>query len=151
MWTRWTDLDGALSMMDELRRRMDRWQEVVDGRGDAGMLPEAWQGSWPRMEVKAAGSDIVVRAEVPGLTEKEIQVSVNQDVLTLSGERRAPVPQGYSALRRERPDVRFTRSVSLSCKCNLEKATATVKDGVLTVVLPKAPEAQPRQIAVKAS
>jgi HSP20 family protein len=146
------DLDGALSAMDELRRRVDRWQEVLDERRtESGVLPEAWQGSWPRMEVKSSGTDVVLRAEVPGLTEKEIQVSVNQDVLTVSGERRAPVPEGYEPLRRERPDVRFTRSVALNCKCDMEKAKATVKDGILSVVLPKAPEAQPRQISVKAS
>jgi hypothetical protein len=60
-------------------------------------------------------------------------------------------PEGYSAHRQERPAVRFSRSFALPCRVNPEKATAAVKNGILTVTLEKAADAMPRQIAVKAS
>ena len=85
------------------------------------------------------------------MTEKDIQLSIHQDVLTLSGERKQEVPQGYFVHRQERAPLKFARSFTLPCKVDPEKSTATLKDGVLTITLPKAPEAQPRQISVKVS
>ncbi|MCK6588252.1 MAG: Hsp20/alpha crystallin family protein, partial [Polyangiaceae bacterium] len=72
------------------------------------------------------------------------------DVLTLKGERKSDAPQGYTAHRRERAPIQFARSFSLPCRVDLEKTSAVVKDGLLTVTMAKAPEAQPRQIQVQA-
>ena len=82
------------------------------------------------------------------MTEKELQISLNQDVLTLSGERKPDAVEGYTVHRKERPSVRFSRSFSLPCKVDPEKTSAVLKNGVLTLALNKAAEAQPRQIAV---
>ena len=60
------------------------------------------------------------------------------------------MPSGYTAHRRERAPVQFARSFALPCKVDIEKTAAVIKDGVLTVTMAKAPEAQPRQIQVQA-
>jgi HSP20 family protein len=144
----WGDLDSTFTLMDEFRRRMDRlFDDFEDGRG----LPllDVTRAAWPRTWLADTGSALVLRAEVPGLSDKDIQLSVNQDVLSLSGERKTPAPEGYTTHRQERPAARFSRNVALPARVDLERCTAMVKDGVLTVTLPKASESQPRQISVK--
>jgi HSP20 family protein len=69
----------------------------------------------------------------------------------MSGERKPDESQGYYVHRQERVPVKFSRSFSLPCKVDPEKSTATLKNGVLTITLPKATSAQPRQITVKAA
>jgi len=98
-----------------------------------------------------AGANLVVTADVPGLGDKDLEVTFHDNVLTVSGERKAPAPEGYAVHRRERPELQFARSVALPVKIDVEKTSATVKDGVLTITLAKAPEVRPRQIAVRAS
>jgi len=150
MLTRWTDFDRSFSLMDEFQRRMNRlFSELETGPGEDS---PSWysSGAWPPANLYDSGKELVVRAEVPGLSEKEIQITGNHDMLTITGERKVEVPEGYSAHRQERSHYRFSRSFSFPCKVDLERTTATVKNGVLTVSLPKAPESQPRQITVKA-
>jgi HSP20 family protein len=148
MWlTGWTNFDRELAALDELRRRMDRLfqgYEPTDGR--AGFVNQAW----PRTNLHDNGTELTLVAEVPGMGQKDLQLSLTQDVLTLSGERKTDAPEGYSVHRKERAHVKFARSFALPCKVELEKTTATVKNGLLTVTLPKTAEAQPRQITVKA-
>jgi HSP20 family protein len=97
------------------------------------------------------GSNFVLRADVPGLTESDIQISVAGNTVTLKGERKLEVPEGHSVHRRERSAVRFAKSFELPARVDADKVTATLKLGVLTLTLPKAAEAQPRQISVKAA
>ena len=85
------------------------------------------------------------------MSEADIELTLDAEVLSISGERKAVAPEGYSVHRRERPHVKFARSVTLPCKVDVEKTKASVKDGVLTITLAKAPEATPRRIAVQAS
>jgi len=133
--------------MAELRRHMDRLFEEYDGRGNEEDY--AARSVWPRINVFDAGANLVIRAEVPGLSEKDMQITVNQDVLTVTGERKADKPEAYSVHRQERAPFKFSRSFTLPTKVDSEKTSATVKDGILTITLPKTPEAQPRQIAIR--
>ena len=149
MLTRWSDIDRTFTMMDEVRRRMDRLWDEYDAEPSARAVEEyAGRTTWPRVDLFDTGAALVVHAEVPGLSEKEIQLTINQEVVTLKGERKAEAPEGYSVHRQERPGLRFSRSFTLPTKIDSEKTTAVLKNGVLTLTLPKAPEAQPRQIAV---
>jgi HSP20 family protein len=148
----WNDLDDMVSAMDQLRTYMDRvFEDTSGGRafGERGL--STFGGTWPRANLCDGGSTLTVTAEVPGLSEKDIKLDLNQDVLTLSGERKAGVPEGYLTHRKERPEVQFSRSFALPCAVNPDRASATVKDGILTVTLEKAHEAMPRLITVKAS
>ncbi|HKA90915.1 MAG TPA: Hsp20/alpha crystallin family protein [Haliangiales bacterium] len=148
MWT-WDEIDRTFSALDDFRRRLDGWFQNAEGvRG-------AWSGwarqTWPRTNFYDNGAELVLQAEVPGLSEKDIQLTVTQDALTLAGERKLDAPEGYAVHRQERGAWKFARSFTLPVKIDPGKTTAVVKDGVLTVTLAKAPEAQPRRIAVKAS
>lgn len=97
------------------------------------------------------GSNFVLRADVPGLTEKDFEISVAGNTVTLKGERKVDVPEGHSVHRRERRAVRFAKSFELPTRVDADKVTATLKHGVLTLTLPKVAEAQPRQISVTAA
>jgi HSP20 family protein len=163
MMTRFGDVDRTFAVMDELRKHMDRVFDEYDARGSApaarGSFFEpfeaAWSSrvvaTWPRLSVYDTGASLVLLAEVPGMKESELKIELNQDVLTLSGERKTEVPEGYALHRRERAPVKFARSLGLPCKVDAEKASAVLKDGLLTLTLPKVPEAQPRKIGVKAA
>jgi HSP20 family protein len=155
MLSRFSDFENAFALMDELQRRMDRIWEDVDPSW------RSWQpasptsrslsaSAFPRINLFDAGSNLVLKADVPGLSEKDVQVTLSDGGISLSGERKVVAPEGYSAHRQERSQVRFSRSMTLPCKVNPEQTTASVKDGVLTITLAKAAEAQPRQISVRA-
>lgn len=153
MLSRFGDFENTLALMEELRRRMDRvWEDVDPSWAWQPALPRSRSLSasvFPQINLFDAGSNLVLKADVPGLSEKDVQVSLNESGISVSGERRVVAPEGYAAHRQERSQVKFSRSLALPCKVDPEQATATVKNGVLTVTLAKAPEAQPRQITVR--
>jgi HSP20 family protein len=150
MLTQFGDFERPFTLFDELRRRMDRvWTDFDAPAFD--WEPRAFaRATWPHVNVFDAGASLVVTADVPGMTEKDLTVSLDNGTLSLRGERKVDAPEGYSAHRQERGAWKFSRSLTLPSKVDPEKTTATVKEGVLTVTLAKAPEAQPRQIAVRA-
>ena len=151
MLTRWSEFDRSFGLLDEFQRRMNRLFSGLSGYSPEQGYGQSWYGAtWPPVNLYDNGKELMVRAEVPGLSEKDIQITGNQDTLTISGGRKVDVPEGYSVHRQEREAVSFSRSFSVPCKVDLERASASVKDGVLSITLPKAPEAQPRQITVKA-
>jgi HSP20 family protein len=142
-WTDWRDIDRTFAMMDELRSRMERLYGDYDE-------PRA-AASYPRLNLFDTGPALTLKVEAPGLTESDIQLSINQDVLTLSGERKNDGPEGYSVHRKERGAIKFSRSFTLPCRINGDNTSASLKNGVLTVTLIKAADAQPKKIAVQAS
>jgi HSP20 family protein len=147
MLTFYNDWDRSLA---ELRRQMSQLLDDFDS--DLPSMSLFGSGkTWPRMNLADAGDKLLVTAEVPGLSEKDVSVAIEQDVLTLAGERSVQAPEGYSIHRQERGDFKFARSISMPCKVEAEKATASVRDGVLTIALPKVPEAQPKRIEVRSS
>jgi len=148
MLTRFDDFDRTFATMDQMRRRLDRLFDELEPMPSRGRDAERmWSGRFPRLAFADTGSSLVLEADLPGLGEKDVQLSIHQDVLTIGGERRQEAPPGVPH-RQERRPVRFSRSFTLPCKVDPEKSTATLKNGVLTVTLAKATEAQPRQIAV---
>lgn len=148
MLTRWTDLDRTFSVFNELHRRMNRLfddYEPTERRGRPAVAR-----SWPPVNLYDAGDELLIRAQVPGLSEKDITLNLDQEVLTISGERKSESPEGYSVHRQERGSFKFSRSFTFPCKIDPELTSATVKDGLLTIKLGKAAEAKPRKITVKA-
>jgi HSP20 family protein len=140
----WTALERPFVLLDELRRQMDRvWTEV---EADRAGLPAGRFAS----ELVDEGASLKLTAILPGLTEKDVQLDANQENLTLRAERQTAVPEGYTVHRRERASARLARSYALPCAVDVEKIDAKLANGVLTVTLPKVPEAQPRTIAVQA-
>lgn len=143
-----TDLDRTFRLMDQLRRRMDRVLDDFDQNAESVGLRVA-AGNFPRTNLIDTGSALVLEADLPGLSDKDVSVTLNQDVLTVSGERKTEVPEGYGVHRRERLPLRFSRSYALPSKIDPEKTQAVMKDGVLTITLEKAPELRPREISVR--
>jgi len=140
----WSDLERTFSTVDELRRRM----EHMLGNVDAAALNS--DTNWPRTSVYDAGDALVLVADLPGIKESELELTLKQDELTLAGERKVAVPQGHTVHRQERRGTRFSRTFTLPTKVDADTLNAELKDGVLTVRLPKVPEVQPRKITVKA-
>lgn len=140
----WGDLtlDRTFAWMDELRRRMDTW---------AGDFDTAQTFTGARMTIRDEGKELTLIAEVPGVGQENLKVSLHNDTLTISGERADDLPQGYKVSRRERSPIRFSRTFTLPVKVDPDKTRAELKNGVLKLTLEKAAEAQPRQISVKAA
>ncbi len=151
MLSRFSDLENTFALMDELRRRMDQvWDDSDPSWQAVTSSPRSISARVPRINVYDGGANLVLKADVPGLSEKDVQVTLNEGGLSISGERKVTSPEGYSAHRQERGHVKFSRSLQLPCKVNPDQTTAAVKNGVLTITFAKATEAQPRQITVRA-
>ena len=152
MFTRWSDFDQTMAFMDEFRRRIDRVFNEYQTGTDEGVFGNRMLGSgtWPRANVFDTGGTFLVTAEVPGLADKDINLTLTNDTLTIAGERPVDVPKGYSVHRQERTPVKFSRSIYFPNRVDAEKTRATVKNGLLTVELNKIEEEKPRMITVKA-
>ena len=148
MWTGFNDIDRMLNAMDLLRSRMNRmYSEHGSPYGEA----TGWRlvGGYPRTNLYDNGDSFQMIAEVPGLTKDDLEVKIQGNYLELSGTRRADVPEGYKAHRVERDASTFTRSFTLPADVDSEKIEAVLKEGLLTLVLPKAEAAKPKQVCIK--
>lgn len=103
----------------------------------------------PRFVSEEHDEGFVLRADLPGVSEKDLEITVHQGTLTISGQRRIELPEGYQARHRERSAMRFARTLRLSDEMDAERIEARMQHGVLTLSIPKRPEVQPRQIPVK--
>ena len=117
-----------------------------------GLWRESSAGVFPLMNVTEDKEKYYIRAELPGVKADELDISVTGDTLSISGERKLPVEDEKARYhRREREAGRFSRILSLPAQVDTGKVEASCTDGVLTVILPRAEEAKPKQIAVKKS
>ena len=130
-----------------LHREMNRLFDDVFNRFDTG-LPSAfgrmpgWSGgSWPSLEVTASDHEVRVSAELPGMEEKDIELLVDEDVLTIRGEKKAETEDKERRFS-ERFYGRFERVVPLPFAVEDEKVEASFENGVLTVTLPKSAKAK---------
>jgi len=141
----WTSPFGELERM---RRDMDRLAQTLN----RGVWGEPGAGVFPLMNVTEDKDHYYVRAELPGIKAEELDISITADTLSISGERKIPAEDEKAQYhRREREAGKFSRILTLPAQVDAGKAEARCADGVLTVVLPKAEEAKPRQITVKTS
>jgi HSP20 family protein len=125
-----------------LHREMNRLFDDVFNRFEGGMPSLFGRGpSWPSIEVNASDKELRVSAELPGLDEKDVEVLVDNDVLTIRGEKRSE-SEDKDRHFSERYYGRFERSIALPFEVEDDKAEASFKNGVLTVTLPKSAKAQ---------
>jgi HSP20 family protein len=140
-----SDLSVAFDRLTNLRDELDR---VFDSPFGSFFRPHASLSRWnPAVDVYQDKDQFTVYAELPGMKKEEIEISLNGDTLTISGERKyeGNADQGF---RTERFFGKFQRSLTLPVAVNAEKVNATYKDGILKIVLPKTEEAKPKQIPV---
>jgi len=102
----------------------------------------------PALDLAEFEDRFELHADLPGLSEKDIDVQFEDGALRIRGERSLAVPEGGRALRRERSATRFARSLALGDEVDVERIQATMRDGVLRITLPKSERARPRQIPV---
>ena len=132
-----------------LRRDLDRLvRELQTGFACAGPFDEH---CFPALNVWEDGERLYAEAEVPGFKTEDIEVSVTSDQLTIKGRRESAAKEGTTAHRRERCTREFARTLTLPVEVDADKIEATLKDGVLAIVMPKAQAARKRKITVKAA
>ena len=127
------DTHPLLSLHREMNRLFD---DVFRGFGVPSMAGFDRDLSWPRVELAETDKEIRVTAELPGLDEKDVDLEVEEGVLTIRGEKKAEVEdkqRGYS----ERSYGRFERRISMPRGIDRDKTSATFRNGVLTVTLPR--------------
>jgi HSP20 family protein len=133
-----------------LRREMDR---LFDRFAEPIWEPfETMAGDWvPKLDVSETKDAMVVGAEMPGVDPKEIEIALMGDVLTLKGEKEKETVEKEERYHRvERTYGAFLRSVPLPMAVDGSKVTATFKNGVLVVTLPKTPASKGTMVPVKA-
>jgi HSP20 family protein len=147
MWT--NDFDRMFGAMDLLRSRMNSMFSDFDrSYGEDYGWVQATDGT-PRTNLYDNGDKFVVLAEVPGMTKEDISIKIQGNYLEISGNRRVDRPEKYRTHRSERPAATFTRSFTIPSEVDADKVEASLKNGLLTLSLPKAEEAKPKQISIR--
>ena len=144
---RWDPFRDLVSIQDELNRLFGR-----TFTGSESMRPAA-SGSWmPAMDVFETEDRIVATLELPGIEPKDVEVSVEDSTLTVSGKRDfASETNEENYHRVERRYGSFARSISLPQTVDTEKVSARFDKGVLTIEVPKVERAKPKRIEIEAA
>ncbi|HSA54878.1 MAG TPA: Hsp20/alpha crystallin family protein [Gemmatimonadaceae bacterium] len=141
-----------VNMFASLRRDVDRlFDEAWSGTPSGGWRTRGWL---PPVDINETENDIEVQVEVPGMRGDDIDLTVENGILTISGEKRYERQEGSEEkgnLMLERQYGRFTRSFTLPAQVDAENVTAECADGILTIRLPKRTEARPKRISVSSS
>src|SRR5262245_40052215 len=139
----WSALDRRSNLRDELNSFFD--MPFWSGFGRKGQLFTGWSAA---LDLYESGDNMVEVVELPGMRKEDIDISLHDGTLTISGERKRESNNGETAQRTERYVGTFRRSITLPTRVNAGKVGATYEDGILKVTLPKAEEAKPKQIQV---
>jgi HSP20 family protein len=136
--------------LSNLRHEIDRlFEEPLAELARSSQLLSGWM---PPIDVHEDKDNVYVKAELPGMKKEDIEVSLHEGTLSLSGERQAESKhEGADVYRSERFFGRFQRTVALPAPVCTDKAKAQYKDGILRVTLPKTEESKPKRIAVNVS
>ena len=131
---RWAGLQNDLDSLFELPPGLNRQSDLFSG----------WT---PALDLYQDNDNVVAVVELPGMRKEDIEISLQNGVLSISGERKEETTS-EGATCTERSFGKFRRSVTLPTRVDVNQVNAAYKDGVLTVTLPKAEEAKPKQIQI---
>jgi HSP20 family protein len=134
---RWSTLRDDLNSFFEL----PFWSNV----GRSGQLFSGWS---PALDLYQSTDNVVAVVELPGMRKEDIDISLHDGTLTISGERKRESVNGDRAERTERYVGTFRRTIALPTRVDASKVNASYRDGILIVTLPKAEEVKPKQIQV---
>jgi HSP20 family protein len=132
------DGNPFFTLQRDVNRILD---EFTRGFGASAPSPAGWAGAWPHVDVNETENEFKVVAELPGLEQKDVDVSLHDGVLTLKGEKKS---ESEGALYSERWHGQFQRSLQLGPEVDPEKVSASFKNGVLSITLAKRADAQSR-------
>lgn len=144
-WRRspWSLFDEIEAIHEDLNRLVSEW---------AGDGTRQLMGEYPRLNVWSCSDGIVVDAELPGADPKDVEVSVHEDELKISGRVNGrQLQEGERYLRRERPVGEFSRTLWLPFRASSDGVKASYKNGVLRVIVPRAEEDKPKRIEVESA
>ena len=142
--TPWSAADRWSNLRDELNSFFEL--PVWSSFARTGQLFTGWS---PALDLYQSNDNVIAVVELPGMRKEDIEISLHNGTLTISGERkRENSSDGDKAERTERYVGTFRRSIALPTRVDAGKVSATYRDGILTVTLPKAEEVKPKQIQV---
>jgi HSP20 family protein len=141
----WRPFGGELS---SLRQEMDRlWDRFVGESPLARRITGEW---WPTVDVSETKDNFVIKAELPGIDEKDVSVTISGDVLTIKGEKKKEEEEkDEHHYRAERYYGSFQRSFQLPSSVKADKIEADFDKGILKVTLPKVEEAKKKEVKIK--
>lgn len=141
---KWEPFRDLMAMQDRMTRLIDEtfsriWKEDMA------------QGVWsPPVDILGRGDEVVVKVDLPGVTQSEIDIRVEEGTLTIQGERKfVKESSEENYVQIERPYGTFRRTFSIPRTIDQESIKASYKDGVLQIILPRRQEIQPKQIVVE--
>jgi HSP20 family protein len=138
----------GVNLFDSFRREMeDLFDRMVRDDGGNGQAMAAWS---PQVDVEETEREFLVKADLPGVDPKDVDIRVVDNVLTVRGgkeEKKEERKKNYH--RMERFSGQFYRAITLPAGTDPEKVNATSANGVITITIPKRPDAQPRKIAIQ--
>jgi len=102
----------------------------------------------PDVDIYEDNEGIYVKADMPGVSKDRLDIQVNRDAMTIEGEAHIVMPEGMEAMYADIQSTRYKRSFVLSTELETDKIDAKLNDGVLSLFIPKRPEAKPRKIEV---
>jgi HSP20 family protein len=133
--------------MAERNRPRDVFDLMGGFRGTE--LPFPVRG-YPSVDISETENNVLVKAELPGLDPRDVDLSIERDTLIIRGEKKQESEEKQENYHRiERSYGSFHRSIPLPCKCDPDKVKAKFKNGVLTVTLPKDRSARPRRVTIE--
>jgi HSP20 family protein len=146
-WKPFTEL-APFKEFERVRRQMDRlWDSFLEGGSRRRTDEEEWL---PSLDVAETKNELVVKAEVPGMDPKDIDISLSYGRLTIKGEKRQEKEEKEADYHLvERSYGSFIRSVQLPREVQGDKISASYKNGILKITLPKSEEAKKKEIKIK--
>jgi HSP20 family protein len=142
----WSPFRDLVNMQREIGRVFDGLLPEYD---TDNMVVAQWA---PRVDVSESKDAYVIKAELPGVSKSDVKITLHDNVLTIKGEKKEEKEEkDVNVHRIERSFGMFERAFSLPLTVKSDKIDASFKDGVLTVTLPKAEEAKPKEIEVRVS
>lgn len=142
---KWDPFNEMQSFHDDMNRVFTDFFGRVPGRRALA------EGLWaPLMDIEETKDELVVKAEIPGMTKEDIKIQIANDVLSISGERKHEEESKDKTYHRiERVYGKFQRIIRLPTEVQSSKTKAAYENGVLTIHIPKSEEVKPREIAIE--
>jgi HSP20 family protein len=145
---RWEPARELATIQGEMNRLFNTFFDPAQGNGNTPTGARRWI---PAMDLVETGEDFVLRADLPGLSEKDVNIELEDNVLTISGERKAEHEERKEGYHRvERASGSFSRSLTLPDGVDPERVQAAFDRGVLEVRIPKPEQRKPRKVTISA-